>query len=115
MLLWAAGLYGILAYFVARRRREIGLRMALGASSKDVIGLVGRRLVPTVGTGVAAGAGLSWLMSAWVRSVLYGVQLFDPWSAGAVLLLLLIVATAASLVPAMRAVALDPAIVLREE
>jgi hypothetical protein len=115
MTLSAIGLYGILAYFVSARRREIGLRMALGAESRQVIWLVSRRVIPALGTGVIAGALLSWLAGTWVRNLLYGVQPFDPWSASTALVLLLAIGIAAAAAPAFRAVRVDPASTLRQE
>ena len=111
----AIGLYGILAYFVARRQREIGLRMALGANSRNVIWLVVRRVMPTLASGVVGGVALSWAASSWVRSVLYGVRPFDPaTNAGAVLLLIGIGIGGAAL-PAIRAIRVDPSSTLRQD
>jgi predicted permease len=115
MTLSAIGLYGILAYFVSARRREIGLRMALGAESDSVIWMVIRRAIPALGTGIIAGAALSWLASAWIRSLLYGVQPFDPWSSSSALGLLVAIGIGAAAAPALRAVRVDPASVLRQE
>lgn len=111
----AIGLYGILAYFVTRRQREIGLRMALGANSHDVIWLVVRRVIPILGMGVLAGAALSSLASAWVGSLLYGVEPFDPMTNIAAILLLITIWIGGAAVPAFRATRVDPASTLRQE
>jgi len=111
----AIGLYGILAYFVARRQREIGLRMALGANSRDVIWLVVRRVIPILGMGVLAGAALSSLATAWVRSFLYDVQPFDLVANIAAILLLVVIGIGGAAVPAFRAMRLDPSSTLRQE
>ena len=115
LLLSAAGLYGMLAYFVARRRREIGLRMALGANARSVIVLVGQRVMPTLATGLSAGAALSWLARSLVSSMLYGVQPFDQWAASVTVLLLAVAAMGAAVLPVLRAVRVDPAVALRED
>jgi hypothetical protein len=111
----AIGLYGILAYFVAGRRREIGLRMALGAESGHVIWLVAKRAVPSLGAGILAGGVLSLLASSWIRTLLYGVQPVDPWSASGAFLLLTIIGAGAAMVPTLRALRVDPASTLRQE
>jgi predicted permease len=108
-------LYGILAYFVARRQREIGLRMALGANSWDVIWLVVRRVIPILGMGILAAAALSWLASAWLRSLLYGVRSFDLITNIAAILLLVAIGVGGAVVPAFRAMRLDPSSTLRRE
>ena len=77
MTLSGVGLYGILAYFATGRRREIGLRRALGAESSQVIWLVAKRLVLTMATGLLGGVLLSFVAVTWVRILLYGVQPFD--------------------------------------
>jgi predicted permease len=115
LLLSAAGLYGILAYFVARRRREIGLRMALGASARSVTVLVGQRIILVLAIGIAAGVALAWSLSSWMRSILYGVRPFDPWAASLTMLLLAVTAMAAAVLPVLRAVAVDPAEALRQD
>ena len=115
MTLSAIGLYGILAYFISARRREIGLRMALGAKSRQVIWLVSRRVIPALGTGVIAGVVLSWLAGTWVRSLLYGVQPIDPWSTSAAFVLLVAIGAGATAAPALRALHIDPAVTLRQE
>jgi putative ABC transport system permease protein len=115
VLLAAMGLYAVLAYSVARRRREIGVRMALGAAPADV-----RRLVVAEGmaltaaglflglAGAAAGARL-------LRSLLFGVTASDPATLVTVSLLLALVATCACLIPARRASEVDPAVALRTD
>ena len=115
MTLSAIGLYGILAYFVTGRRREIGLRMALGAESGHVIWLVTKRVIPALAAGILGGGLLSLLAGAWVRSLLYGVQSFDPLSTSGALLLLIAIGIGAAAVPALRAIRVDPASTLREE
>ena len=115
MTLAAIGLYGIVAYFVTARRREIGLRMALGAESGDVVWLVVRRVIPALVVGIAGGAILSLLAGAWVRSLLYGVQPFDPSSGSVALALLLAIGIGAAAAPAVRAIRIDPASTLRED
>ena len=115
MTLSAIGLYGILAYFVTGRRREIGLRITLGAESSHVIWLVTKRLVPTMAAGLLGGVILSFLAVTWIRNLLYGVQPFDPWSMSAAVLLMVAVGVAAASAPAFRAIRVDPASTLRQE
>jgi cell division protein FtsX len=115
LVLSALGLYGVMSYAVTRRQREIGVRSALGASRRHLIGLVlGQGLAVTaIGLliGVAGAAALSRLLGG----LLFGVQPLDPWSFVAAPLLLLAVAVMACLVPARRAAAVDPAVALRTE
>jgi predicted permease len=115
MALASLGLYGILAYFVARRRREIGLCMALGAERSDIIRMVVRRVIPPFVLGLAAGAVLSWLAGAWIRSLLFGVGPFDAAAGGMALVLLGIIGTLAAVVPTFRAMRIDPALALRQD
>jgi len=115
LALSAIGLYGIMAHFVGRREREIGLHMALGANSREVVRLVVGRVIPSLGLGILAGAALSWVVSAWVRGLLYGVQPFDPVTGGAAILLFAVIGSGAAILPALRAVGVDPAVTLREQ
>ncbi len=115
LLLSAIGLYGILAYFVAQRQREIGLRMALGANSGHVIRLVIGRVIPTIAAGAAAGIALSWFARTWVASVLYGVKASDPWSTGAAILLVIAVGIGGAMAPTLRAIRVDPSSTLRQD
>ena len=113
LLLAAVGLYGVTSYAVTSRRAEIGIRMALGASSGGVVAMVLRRVAWLVGIGIALGAGLSAWATTYVRTLLYGLEPRDPWTfAGAALLLTLVAALAAWL-PARRASRIDPMQVLR--
>jgi ABC-type antimicrobial peptide transport system permease subunit len=112
LLLASVGVYGLVAYSVAQRRREIGVRMALGARAPQV-----RRLVVGEGLRLALSGGAAGLVGALllaqaVRAVLFRVRPFDPLALAAVVVLLLAVTVAASLVPAVRATRLDPARVL---
>ena len=115
MTLSAIGLYGILAYFVSGRRREIGLRMALGAESGQILWLVIKRGVPALAAGISAGLILSLLAGRWIGSLLFGVRPFDASSASAALLLLVAIGVGAAAAPALRAIHVDPASTLRQE
>jgi predicted permease len=109
------GLYGVLAQLVVQRRREIGVRVALGAQSSDVARWVFRNgLLPAV-AGIVVGLGISMAGSRFVRSLLFEVSPSDPLSLTAVGALLLALAVIASLVPAWRAMRVDPVTVLRGE
>ncbi len=115
VLLSAIGLYGILAYFVAARRREIGLRIAVGAMPGHICGLLGRQLVPAVAIGLVVGAALSYAAGVWARSLLYEIGRSDPWSIGAALAIVFTVVAIAAALPTWRALRLNPASTLRQE
>jgi predicted permease len=114
LLLAAIGLCGVTSHAVARRRGEIGVRMALGADAGRVVRLVLGRAVVHVVLGVAAGAGLSLWASRFVESLLYGLEPGDPITIAAAAALLVAVALLAAYLPARRAARIDPAKVLRE-
>jgi predicted permease len=115
LFLSAIGIYGVLAYLVAQRRREIAIRMALGSTGAAVVRLVLRQGLVLVCIGLAAGfAGAAGLQKV-VASQLYGVRALDPLVIGAVTLLLETIALAACALPAWRAVRVDPVAVLKEE
>jgi putative ABC transport system permease protein len=115
LLLAAFGLYGVLAYTVRRRMREIGIRIALGASVRDVLRLVAlESLRPTV-AGIALGLAGSFMLSTLLTKLLYGIRPNDPATFAAVALILAVVAMIASVVPAWRATRVDPLQVLRDE
>lgn len=115
LLLAAGGLYAVLAYFVAERRREVGVRMALGADAGGVVRLVVRRGMKLVAVGLVAGAIVSVGMGWTIRSLLFEVSATDPVSFAGVAVALLIVALAACLLPARRATRVDPMVALRAE
>jgi predicted permease len=109
------GLYGVMAYMVTRRSREIGIRMALGARAGSVVWLVMREVLLLVGAGVVVGVPTALALSRLVRAQLYGVQPNDPLSIALSTLLLATVALLAGYVPARRAAGYDPVRVLRYE
>jgi predicted permease len=113
-LLAAVGLYGLLAYAVAQRQREIGIRMALGAQPQSIARLVGGQALVLVGIGVVLGLGGALVLAPMANALLYGVGPSDPWSMGAAALLVALVAGMAALVPAARAARVDPAVALRD-
>ena len=115
LVLAAVGLYGVLSYSVTRRRREIGLRVALGASVRHVVQLVVGQGLRLVAVGLAAGLLGSLAAGRAIKSLLYGVSPADPLVLAAVVALLLIVAGVASWVPARRASKVDPMVALRAE
>jgi putative ABC transport system permease protein len=114
LLLGSIGIYGLLAYMVGQRSREIGLRLALGAQRADVLRLVMGRGVVLAGLGIAAGVIFSASTSSMMASLLYGVRPHDPAVFLVAPLLLLIVALLASYIPAWRATKVDPIAALRE-
>ncbi|MFC1543650.1 ABC transporter permease [Gemmatimonadota bacterium] len=114
LLLAVVGLYGIMAYSVARRTREIGLRMALGASRRSVLGLVFGEALPLVSAGLVVGLAAALALSRLLESMLFGVGARDPLVFVTVPLVLSLVASIALLVPAGRAVRVDPARTLTE-
>lgn len=114
-LLAAIGLYGVLAYTVAHRTAEIGIRIALGASRGSVQWLVLRESLVTVAFGILAGAPAALALTKFVRSMLFGVTPADTVSFAAALLLMIAVTAIAAWVPARRAARVDPMVALRYE
>lgn len=115
LALGTLGIYGVLSYAVAQRRREIGLRMALGADSGSVRRLVLRQGLATTAIGIAAGLAAAFAATRLMSSLLYGVSATDPATFAAVALLLTAVAVLASSIPARGATKVDPMTVLRTE
>jgi putative ABC transport system permease protein len=112
LLLAAIGIYGVLAYSVAQRKRELGVRMALGGTASSVFGLVLRDGATIVGIGLVAGLGLSLLLGPLIKTLLFNVTAIDPVVLALVTLLLSVVALFASVIPAWRAAHINPILVL---
>jgi predicted permease len=115
LVLAAIGLYGMLAQFVAYRRREIGVRMALGARPADVLKQVLGHAASVVGVGLALGLAGAFVLARFMASLVFGIPARDPVTFGIVPLLLAAMAAAAAAVPARRAVRVDPVQALRDE
>jgi putative ABC transport system permease protein len=115
LLLALAGIYGVLAYSVARRTRELGVRIALGASSANVLKLVLRQAAATVTAGVLIGAIAAFALTRVIQSMLFDISASDPVTYAGVAALLFGVALLAAFVPARRATQVDPLVALRQE
>jgi predicted permease len=115
LLLCLAGIYGLLAYLVAQRRREMGLRIALGAQQWNVMSLVLRQAGWMLFAGLGIGLAMAYFATVGLQTFLYGVKANDPWTIGAVALVMLVGGLAAALVPARRAAHVDPTEALRSE
>jgi putative ABC transport system permease protein len=114
-ILASVGLYGVMAFVVARRKKELGIRLALGAQPAFVIWLVMREVLLLLVIGLAVGIPSAMALGRFVSSQLYGIQANDPWMAGWTMMLLTIVSAAAGLIPAHRASRIDPILALRYE
>jgi predicted permease len=115
LLLAAIGTYGVLSYMVAERRREIGIRMALGADQSSVLAQVLRQGLVLTSVGIAVGLAGAFALNQLIRSLLFGVQPTDPMTLGGVVATITLVAAIACWLPAWRASRMDPNIVLRQE
>jgi ABC-type antimicrobial peptide transport system permease subunit len=111
----ALGLYGVMAFGVNQRRSEIGLRIALGADRREVVGLILRQGMLPVLIGIASGLAGAAAMTRVMRGLLFEVTPFDPWIFAGVPILLATVAAMACYVPARRAAAVDPLTALRRD
>jgi putative ABC transport system permease protein len=115
LLLAGLGLYGVTAYAVSRRRIELGIRMALGATPASVVRIVLSRATTLVGAGaIAGGVGSLWA-SRFTESLVYGIGPRDPATFAGAVLVLVAIAIAAAALPAWRAGSIDPAVTLREQ
>jgi predicted permease len=115
LMLAAVGLYGLLAYWVVNRTREIGVRLALGSSRARVVRLVLSDAMWMLGIGTVLGVPAAWVLSRLVSSLLFGVGPNDPATVVAAALLLIVTGLAAALIPARRATGIDPQTALRTE
>jgi ABC-type antimicrobial peptide transport system permease subunit len=114
LLLAGIGLYGVTAYAVSRRKNEMGIRVALGATPGRVHRLVLGRVALLVGTGIAVGTGLSLWAARFVGTLVYGFEPRDPLTLSTAAAVLLVVGAVAGGIPARRAGRVDPAAVLRQ-
>jgi ABC-type antimicrobial peptide transport system permease subunit len=115
LILAAVGIYSVLSYTVRRRIREIGIRMALGASNHDVIRMVLADGLKPILAGVALGLAAALALGRVVSSLIFGVRATDPLTFAAVALLLLLVGILATIIPAYRATGIEPVRILHEE
>jgi ABC-type antimicrobial peptide transport system permease subunit len=115
LFLAAVGLYGVVSYTVGQRRREIGLRMAIGAAPRDVLAMVVAGAMKLAAIGVAIGIAAALGFSRVLETSLRGVTPFDPASYAITAMVLVAVALVASVVPARRAMRVDPRVALIEE
>jgi putative ABC transport system permease protein len=115
LLLASVGIYGVIAYSTSRRTHELGIRSALGATTRDVLGLVLRQGMYMTLTGLIIGVVLSWVLTRTLRSLLFGVSSTDATTFAAMMVLLLVSALLACYIPARRAANVDPLVALRYE
>jgi putative ABC transport system permease protein len=115
LVLSAIGIYGVLSYLVSRRTREIGIRLAVGAGRAQVLGMVLRSGLSLALGGMLAGLAIAFVLTRSMQGLLHGVSPTDPWTFGVVSAALSVVATLASLVPAWRAMRVDPVVALKTE
>jgi ABC-type antimicrobial peptide transport system permease subunit len=115
MLLAVIGLYGVMAYTVLRRTREIGIRIALGALRSNVIAMIMREVLLLIGSGLATGVALALVLVNLIRSQLYGLNARDPLTFIGSAIVLASAAGLAGFIPALRASGVDPTTALRQE
>lgn len=115
LLLALLGIYGVLAYSVSLRSQEIGIRIALGATTSNLVRLIVRQISVAVAGGLCVGLLLAAFATRWLQSQLYETKAADPLAIAASIFLLLLTAVIAAILPARRAAKVDPAIVLRAE
>jgi predicted permease len=115
LILAATGIYGVMAYAISRRTREIGIRMAIGASRGQVLAIVARRALLLIGSGTVAGLIVALAAGRLLEKILYGVQPSDPLTLAIVLAMMLSIAALACSIPARRAIRINPVTALRQE
>jgi putative ABC transport system permease protein len=115
LLMAVIGLYGVVSFVATQRTQEIGVRMALGATRTHILRLILGEGVRLIALGGVIGMGVALLASRLIASLLFGVSARDPWTYGAVALLLALAALAATLIPARAAMQVEPVVALRYE
>jgi predicted permease len=115
LILATVGLYGVMSFIVTHRRNEIGIRLAIGASRRAILGMILKQATVVLIAGLAAGVVFSLLLSRWAQSLLFDVKANDPYLIAAAALLLAVITIAATLIPARKAANLDPMQTLRNE
>jgi putative ABC transport system permease protein len=115
LLLAMIGIYGVVSYSVAQRTQEIGVRMALGATRRNVLGMVARQAIALIGAGLIIGVGAALALGSVMQKMLFEVSPRDPVTLGAIVAVLAVVGMIASVVPARRATRVDPIVALRTE
>jgi putative ABC transport system permease protein len=115
LLMACIGIYGVMAYMVAQRTQELGVRMALGAQPRNILGAVLEHGTNLALVGIFIGLVLAWLLTRLMKTLLFGVSPIDPVTFGTVPILLLLIAMTACYLPARRATKIDPMIALRHE
>ena len=115
LILASVGIYGVMAYSVAQRTNEFGIRLALGAAPSKLMAIVLGESSWVSGAGVVVGLGAAFLLTRWVKSMLYGIARYEPFTLLSAAILLMAVALGASWIPALRASKMDPMRALRSE
>jgi len=115
LLLAGIGLYGVVSYLTEQRRREFGLRMAVGATGSDILTMVLKQGFRKVAAGLALGLAISFVVTRFLAAMLHGVPALDPATFALASAVLVVVMLAATLVPARRASRLDPTLAIRSE
>ena len=115
LLLASIGLYGVMAYSVARRSNEVGIRMALGADRRSVVANVVRETMALVAAGVVVGLAGAWGATRLLTSTLFGVTAMDPPTLALAIAMMTTVALLAGYIPARRAAAVNPLMALRQD
>jgi ABC-type antimicrobial peptide transport system permease subunit len=115
LVISAAGIYGVMAYVVSQRTREIGVRMALGATRGKVVGMVLSNALVLVTLGLAIGGIAAWFLSAAAKTFLFRLEASDPRAFAVAIAVLAVAALVASAIPARRAASVDPMVALRAE